>query len=167
MKTVVMEYEKTVTMLVAEKENSSCANTDSLSELARERDQALEDLQSVETAFSDLHRRFEKSKSTVEAFKKNEETLKKCVSDYQTKLKKQEEKYQSLKHLAEDRLSTSHEAFENYKRSTKGDITRLELALRKAELEVKTLQQTVEQKTNENAELTNICDELLNKVGSE
>jgi len=30
----------------------------------------LEDLQSVETAFSDLHRRYEKTKSVVEAAKK-------------------------------------------------------------------------------------------------
>ena len=42
----------------------------------------------------------------VEAFKKNEETLKKCVTDYQAKLKKQEEKYQSLKNLAEERLQS-------------------------------------------------------------
>jgi len=33
-------------------------------------EQALEDLQSVETAFGDLHRRYEKTKSVVEAFKK-------------------------------------------------------------------------------------------------
>lgn len=32
--------------------------------------QALEDLQSVETAFSDLHRRYEKTKNVVEGFKK-------------------------------------------------------------------------------------------------
>ena len=38
---------------------------------------------------------------------------------------------------------------ETYKKSTKSDIARLELALRKAELEVKTLQQTVEQKVSD------------------
>lgn len=32
--------------------------------------QALEDLASVETAFSDLHRRYEKLKGVVEGFKK-------------------------------------------------------------------------------------------------
>jgi len=30
----------------------------------------LEDLQSVEAAFSDLHRRYEKTKSVIEAYKK-------------------------------------------------------------------------------------------------
>ena len=36
----------------------------------KERDQALEDLQSVETAFSDLHQRYERVKGVVEGFKK-------------------------------------------------------------------------------------------------
>ncbi len=47
-----------------------CASKDSVTELVRERDQALEDLQSVETAFSDLHRRYEKTKLVVEGFKR-------------------------------------------------------------------------------------------------
>jgi len=38
----------------------------------KERDQALEDIRSVETAFADLHRRYEKTKQTVEGFKKVE-----------------------------------------------------------------------------------------------
>ena len=41
---------------------------------------------------------------------------------------------------------SAHEAMETYKKASKGEIARLELALRKAELEVKSLQQTVEQK---------------------
>ena len=57
----------------AEKETSK----DSVSDVIKERDQAVEDLQSVETAFSDLHRRYEKVKTTVEGFKK--------VSSHKTK----------------------------------------------------------------------------------
>ena len=41
-----------------------------MQQVINERDQALEDLQSVETAFSDLHRRYEKTKAVVEGFKK-------------------------------------------------------------------------------------------------
>ncbi len=41
-----------------------------MQQVISERDQAQEDLQSVEAAFSDLHRRYEKSKSTNENFKK-------------------------------------------------------------------------------------------------
>ena len=43
---------------------------ESLTDVIRERDQALEDIRSVEAAFADLHRRYEKTKQTVEGFKK-------------------------------------------------------------------------------------------------
>ncbi len=41
-----------------------------VAEVQKEKDQALEDLASVEGAFSDLHRRYEKIKGVVESFKK-------------------------------------------------------------------------------------------------
>ncbi len=41
-----------------------------MQQVMTDRDQALEDLQSVETAFADLHRRYEKTKSVLEGFKK-------------------------------------------------------------------------------------------------
>ena len=39
--------------------------------------------------------------------------------------------------------------------------------LRKADMKVSTLERTVEQKTRENKELTDICDDLINKVGTQ
>ena len=41
------------------------------------------------------------------------------------------------------------------------------MMLRKADMKVSTLERTVEQKTKENIELTNICDELISKVGTQ
>ena len=38
--------------------------------------------------------------------------------------------------------------------------------LRKAEMKTSTLERTVEQKTRENTELTEICDDLISKVGN-
>lgn len=75
-----------------------------MTDLVRERNQAVEDLQSMESAFADLLRRNNKLKEAVESFKKNEETLKKCVTDYQAKVKKHEQRYATLKQHAEDKL---------------------------------------------------------------
>jgi hypothetical protein len=36
----------------------------------------------VETAFADVHRKYERTKQAVESFKQNEETLKRCVDEY-------------------------------------------------------------------------------------
>lgn len=41
-----------------------------LDEVVRERDQAVEDLQSVDNAFADLHRRYEKLRGSISEFQK-------------------------------------------------------------------------------------------------
>ena len=52
----------------ADRDNAS--SSASLADAIRERDQATDDLRSTERAFSDLHRRYEKMKDTLESLKK-------------------------------------------------------------------------------------------------
>ena len=56
--------------VLAEKEKTTSESQQGFEDVVKERDQALEDLQSVETAFSDLHQRYERTKGVVEGFKK-------------------------------------------------------------------------------------------------
>ena len=44
-------------------------------------------------------------------------------------------------------------------------MAQLQAMLRKADMRVNNLERTVDQKTQENTELTAICDELIAKVG--
>ena len=60
--------------VIAEKEKTTSESQQGMEDVVKERDQALEDLQSVETAFSDLHQRYERVKGVVEGFKKVGET---------------------------------------------------------------------------------------------
>ncbi|CAL1536361.1 unnamed protein product [Lymnaea stagnalis] len=166
MRMVVAEFEKTISQQQAEKEKNKTDSQKALQNLENERDQAIEDLQSVETAFSDLHRRYEKSKSIIEGFKRNEEQLKQCVDDLQNKLKKAESKLQALRSQAEEKLDKANEDIEKIKKSTKQDIVRLEAALKKSELRTSNLEESLQRKEKENQELTAICDELIAKVGS-
>ncbi|BFY96970.1 hypothetical protein BsWGS_00010 [Bradybaena similaris] len=166
MRMIVSEFEKTISQLQAEKEKTKTDSHKAVQNLESERDQVMEDLQSVETAFSDLLRRYEKSKSIIEGFKRNEEQLKQCVEDLQTKLKKSEIKLQALRSQAEDKLDKANEDIEKIKKSTKSDIVRLEAALKKAELRISGLEESLQRKEKENQELTAICDELIAKVGS-
>ena len=46
------------------------SSQESVAGVQKEKEQALEDLASVENAFSELHRRYEKLKITVESYKK-------------------------------------------------------------------------------------------------
>ena len=50
------------------------------------------------------------------------------------------------------------------KRSHQSDIAKLSAMLKKSEIKCISLQETLDQKVKENAELTKICDELIDKV---
>jgi len=166
MKQVLKEYEKTISELVAEKEREKLTSEEERLRLIAERDQAVEDLRGVEAAFADVHRKYERTKCMVEEIKQNEETLKRYIEEYQSKSRKQEEKYQRLKQHAEETLDKANREIENLSKTQDSEIARLTAMLKKAEMKAVSLERTVEQKNKENEELTTICDELIAKVGT-
>ena len=85
--------------------------------MVAEKEQAVEDLQNVEAAFADVHRKYERTKQVVEGFKKNEEQLKAYVEENQSKLSKQDQKYQMLKNHAEEKLEEANREIDNISRS--------------------------------------------------
>jgi len=165
MKQVLKEYEKTISELIAEKEKERVRHMEEKSVLNGERDQAAEDLKNVEMAFADVHRKYERTKTVVEGFKTNEETLKRMIEESETKLRKQDQRYELLKSHAEETLEKANREIENMAKSQDAEMARLSAMLKKAEMKVTSLERCVEQKTKENEELTAICDELIAKVG--
>merc|ERR1712088_1183064 len=99
-------------------------------------------------------------------FKRNEDQLKEQVKEVSDKLKKSEERFELLKAHAEGKLSEANQALEQIQRSKAAEISKLSVMLRKAEMKVSTLERTVGQKSRENKELTEICDDLISKVGT-
>ncbi|GAB6025447.1 Transforming acidic coiled-coil-containing protein 3 [Chamberlinius hualienensis] len=166
MRAVVGEYEKTMSQLIADREREKEESVKGIDELQKKHDQAVRDLQGVETAFADLHRRYEKAKAVVEGFKKNEEALTKCVADFQGRYKKQVDKYSILKNKAEETLQTANMEIECLRKTSDAEVAALKAQLKKTEMKVESLEKLMEQKTRENEELTNICDELIAKVGN-
>ncbi|XP_040583564.1 transforming acidic coiled-coil-containing protein 3 [Lepeophtheirus salmonis] len=164
MKKVLEEYEKTIGELIAEKEKEKRKFEEEVANLIRERDQAAEDLRNVETAFADVHRKYERSKQVVEGFKQNEDALKRYIEDYKIKLKKQEQKYDLLKAHAEETLEKANLEIENITKAQNSEIARISALLRKTEMKTSSLEKIVDQKVKENEELANICDELISKV---
>lgn len=165
MKQVLKEYEKTISELIAEKEKERARHEEERSLLGVERDQAAEDLKNVETAFADVHRKYERTKNVVEGFKTNEETLKRLIEESEIKLRKQDQRYELLKSHAEETLDKANREIENMAKSQDAEMARLSAMFKKAEMKVTSLERCVEQKTKENEELTAICDELIAKVG--
>ncbi|XP_049893412.1 transforming acidic coiled-coil-containing protein 1 isoform X3 [Epinephelus moara] len=168
MRKIVAEYEKTVAQMIEdEQQQKSLSCTKSVRQLTMERDQAIADLNSVERSFADLFRRYENMKGVLEGFKKNEEVLKKCAQDYLMRIKQEEQRYQTLKLHAEEKLDKANEDIAQVRAKANAESVALSASLRKEQMRVESLERAVLQKNQEIEELTKICDELIAKLGTE
>lgn len=168
MRKIVAEYEKTVAQMIEdEQQQKSLSCTKSVRQLTMERDQAIADLNSVERSFADLFRRYENMKGVLEGFKKNEEVLKKCAQDYLMRIKQEEQRYQTLKLHAEEKLDKANEDIAQVRAKANAESVALSASLRKEQMKVESLERAVLQKNQEIEELTKICDELIAKLGTE
>ncbi|KAJ0019365.1 hypothetical protein NQD34_006934 [Periophthalmus magnuspinnatus] len=165
MRKIVAEYEKTIAQMIEDEQRSKMTSQKSLHAMTMERDTALADLNSVERSLSDVFRRYENMKSTLEGFKKNEEVLKKCAQDYLAKIKQEEQRYQTLKLHAEEKLDKANEEIAQVRAKLSSENVALTAGLRKEQMRVESLEQALQQKNQEMEELTKICDELIAKMG--
>ncbi|KAK2914809.1 transforming acidic coiled-coil-containing protein 1 isoform X2 [Channa argus] len=168
MRKIVAEYEKTVAQMIEDQQQEKTIScTKSVRQLTLERDQALADLNSVERSFADLFRRYENMKGVLEGFKKNEEVLKKCAQDYLMRIKQEEQRYQTLKVHAEEKLDKANEDIAQVRAKANAESVAFSASLRKEQMKVESLERAVLQKNQEIEELTKICDELIAKLGTE
>ena len=73
---IVEEFEMTIQQLIREKERTTVVAEIERERAMTERNQIFEDLQAVERAFTDLHRKYERTKEVIAGFKSNEDVLK-------------------------------------------------------------------------------------------
>ncbi|XP_041643940.1 transforming acidic coiled-coil-containing protein 1-like [Cheilinus undulatus] len=165
MRKIVAEYEKTIAQMIEDEQRSSLSSQKALQAVTAEKDAALGDLNSVERSLSDLFRRYENMKSTLEGFKKNEEVLKKCAQEYLARVKQEEQRYQTLKLHAEEKLDKANEEIAQVRAKASSENTALTASLRKEQMKNESLEQSLLQKNQEIEELTKICDELIAKMG--
>nr|XP_020032886.1 transforming acidic coiled-coil-containing protein 3 isoform X2 [Castor canadensis] len=135
-----------------------------IQKVLKERDQLTVDLNSMEKSFSDLFKRFEKQKEVIEGYRKNEDSLKKCVEEYIVRIEKEGQRYQALKAHAEEKLKLANDEIAQVRSKAHAETLAFQASLRKAQMQIQSLEKTVEQKTKENDELSRICDDLISKM---
>ncbi|XP_029960722.1 transforming acidic coiled-coil-containing protein 1-like isoform X1 [Salarias fasciatus] len=165
MRKIVTEYEKTIAQMIEDEQRNNVSSQKALHALAMEKEAALADLNSVERSLSDVFRRYENMKSTLEGFKKNEEVLKKCAQEYLARVKQEEQRYQTLKIHAEEKLDKANEEIAQVRSKASSESIALTASLRKEQMKNESLEQALQQKNQEIEELTKICDELIAKMG--
>lgn len=158
---VMQEYEKLISKLTAEIETEKKRNKEKLDALSVEKDSALGHLNNVEAAFTDVHQKYEKCKKVIEDYKKNEIKMKTIISDQQESLRIKEKQLDTVQTHAAKQLENAHKEVQRSQTTHEQELTRLRALLRKTELKVISLQESLDQKIKENQELTTICDDLI------
>ncbi|XP_024273459.2 transforming acidic coiled-coil-containing protein 1 isoform X2 [Oncorhynchus tshawytscha] len=165
MRKIVAEYEKTIAQMIEDEQRNTLSAQKSLQAVTMEKELALADLNSVERSLSDMFRRYENMKSTLDGFKKNEEVLKKCAQEYLARVKQEEQRYQTLKLHAEEKLDKANQDIAQVRSKASSESVALTASLRKEQMRVDSLERALQQKAEEIEELTKICDELIAKMG--
>ncbi|XP_041757117.1 transforming acidic coiled-coil-containing protein 1 isoform X3 [Coregonus clupeaformis] len=165
MRKIVAEYEKTIAQMIEDEQRNTMSSQKSLQAVTMEKELALADLSSVERSLSDMFRRYENMKSTLDGFKKNEEVLKKCAQEYLARVKQEEQRYQTLKLHAEEKLDKANQDIAQVRSKASSESVALTASLRKEQMRVESLERALQQKAEEIEELTKICDELIAKMG--
>merc|ERR1711862_608154 len=121
-------------------------------------------LHNVERAFNDLNSKFERTKDVVAGFAETEENLKQNLDVLTERLKAEEDKFAQKKTEAEAQLAEANDRLNTKQKMADREIARLTALLRKAEMNVSTMEDKIKQKTSENQDLTAMCDDLLGKL---
>ncbi|XP_068435843.1 transforming acidic coiled-coil-containing protein 3 isoform X2 [Clinocottus analis] len=164
MRKIIAEFELMIAKMTANQESERELAQTKLNEALLEKEQVSSDLNTMERSFSDLFKRLEKYKDVVAGYKKNEETLKACARDYLTRIKKEEQRYHTLKAHAEEKITFANQEIAEVRSKNKAESSALQAQLRREQLKVQSLEKSLDQKVKEAEELTKLCDELIAKV---
>lgn len=164
MSIVMEEYEKTISSLIEEQQHDRIVNQETLEKVTSERDQALNHLSNMESSFNDLLAKYEKCKSVILETKDREKVYEQKLAEYEAAVKKYQELYGNLKQVTSDALSKANETLENLKKNYNIEVTKLNATVKKHEITIASLQESLVQKTRDNEELMRLYDQLISEV---
>lgn len=164
MSIVMEEYEKTITSLIGEQQREKIQFQEIEDRLTSERDQTLSHLSNMESSFNDLLTKYEKCKSVILELKDREKIFEQKLLEYESGLNKYESLYNDMKGVTTEALNKANETLENLSKNHNVEIMKLNATVKKHEITISSLQESLAQKTRDNEELTRICDQLINEV---
>ncbi|MGH0179984.1 UNVERIFIED_CONTAM: hypothetical protein FKN15_003024 [Acipenser sinensis] len=134
------------TICIKDEQRTAMSSQQGLQQLTLEKEQAISDLNSVERSLSELFRRYENMKGVLEGYKKNEEVLKRCAQEYLARVKQEEQRYQTLKIHAEEKLDKANEDIAQVRSKSNSEAAAFHASLRKEQMKVDSLERALQQK---------------------
>ncbi|VDK23251.1 unnamed protein product [Anisakis simplex] len=119
---------------------------DDVAMLMKERDQLAEDVNSLETSYGELFRRYEKLRQTSIDIKNNEDRAKKQSEEMAQRYALLIEKFDMLRKNAEDQLDLANNEIDRMMKQHEDDTLTLRLRVKQLETKVESLNVNLEAK---------------------
>ncbi|KAL7668496.1 hypothetical protein ACOME3_009196 [Neoechinorhynchus agilis] len=120
-----------------------------------------DDVVKAESAFAQLHERYQKLRVTVDEMEKNEEILKRTMEESEADLISCQERCSRTITNAEVRVNEAESRCARIQHENEVQKRSYEAALRRADLDIDELKNALERKTAQFNELSNLCDDIL------
>ncbi|KAK9700696.1 Transforming acidic coiled-coil-containing protein (TACC), C-terminal [Popillia japonica] len=127
----------------------------------RECSTAKQHLANLEIAFTDVHQKYEKSKTVIEGYKANEEKLKSTLVVFETTLQKYNEQLEKLKRKHVEENNTLERELKATKEDYITKVGKFQSKIKHLEIKVTSLSNALDQKNKECQELTKLCEECF------
>ncbi|KRG01817.1 transforming acidic coiled-coil-containing protein 2 isoform X2 [Drosophila mojavensis] len=164
---VIEAYEKAIAELIHDKEQLVQTHERQLQEVQADRDANYHHLTSLETTFSDLHVKYEKSKEMTAHLKQIEENLLEEKKRSLDKLRQQEQRYEQMKSHAMQQMEIANKKLALLTKEHADEMKKLKALLKKEEVSRISTAEQLQQKSRENADLLKICEELIYDKGQD
>ncbi|XP_050304228.1 putative leucine-rich repeat-containing protein DDB_G0290503 [Anthonomus grandis grandis] len=146
---VLKEYEKHLQKQAQDLENQK-----------RSSEELVRDFVNTEMAFSAATQKYEKAKTIVGAYQKNEEVMKQNLKNAELALVKLQMKCEALKKENKKITEEMEKSLEKEKRDLKTTLTKLQNEYKKLEIEAQSLETALSAKTKECDALSALCDAI-------
>lgn len=164
MRQVLSQYERTIHEIAESSHKEKLMNEEANAESIHAKDSLEKDLSTAEQNLFDAYKRVEKLKQTFDSLKQNEEKLVQNSGELIKKIEASENKYDKLRTDALAKIDVANEQFAKLRKQQEIDTAGVQAALKMAQSKSNNLELEIKQKNVENAQLHQICDDLIKKV---
>lgn len=118
----------------------------------------------LESAFTDVHAKYEKSKHVIEANRENEVALWESIKENERTIVDLQYKYEKLKEETTNKLNTANTTLHKLKQVHEEELNRYKTKVGTLEIKLNSVQNCLKQKSLENEKLSSICEEFITKI---
>ncbi|KAI9089448.1 transforming acidic coiled-coil-containing protein-domain containing protein [Phlyctochytrium arcticum] len=155
------EYDKIMKSMLVEKELEKQRTAMEMNRLESQIENMREDKKRLQNENAHLAHKWKESRVFVEDLKENGARLYDMMENLKAEVVRANERFEGLKKHAESKLEEANTEMTRIRAAYDKEVSALKAKLSRSEVQMSTLERTIESKTQENQELTKICDSLV------